>query len=134
MLVAALVSSGARGPDVPKTREFSATVRVRNSVQLLNGRAKQVRSMILAMPELHDAVGLDRVIPARRRAIQTDTTDRDLIHLAGRIPEVGLEHRPVGVMQPAEDDTQAIVGEFRWTQGLPADGLQGTLMALGPVM
>jgi hypothetical protein len=42
MLVAALVSSDAHGLGVRKTREFSATVSVLNSVQLLNRRAKQV--------------------------------------------------------------------------------------------
>src|SRR5437870_5741695 len=61
MLVAALVSSGARGPDVPKTREFSATVRVRNSVQLLNGRAKQVRLGLVAPGHVRLVVDDDHV-------------------------------------------------------------------------
>ena len=94
----------------------------------------QVRPMILAMPALHEALGLDRVIAAGGRTIQANTSDRHLIHLAGRLPQVTFQSRPVGIMEATQNNAQAIIGEFRRAEGLPDDGLQSTLMALGPVL
>src|SRR4051812_34334084 len=90
--------------------------------------------MVLAVAQLHNAIGLDRVIAAGRRSIQPHAVNRYFIDLAGGLPEVGLERRPARVVETAEDDTQAIIGELDRAEGLTEQRLECMLMALGPAL
>ena len=90
--------------------------------------------MIFAMAALHQAVGSDGVIAERCGRVEPNAFVRDLVDFAGGLPKVRFERRPIGVMQAAQDDAQAVVSKFDRTKALPDKGFQGVDMVLRPIL
>ena len=90
--------------------------------------------MILTVPELEQAFGRDLVIAIRGGAIKADAVDGDLIHLTGPLPQVVFQGAPIGLVETAQDNAQAIIAELDGTKGLAQEGLEGVGMALRPVL
>ena len=74
------------------------------------------------------------MIAERRGAVEPHALVGDIIDFAGRLPEVGFQRRPIGVVQPAQDDAQAVVGKLDRTQRLADESFQGMRMVACPVL
>jgi hypothetical protein len=94
----------------------------------------QVGAMVLAVAQLHEAVGDEGVEAATGGAIEPDSLDRQLVDLAGDAPEVGLDAVPeFGVTEGLEDEAEAVIGEVDVANGLSGDGFEGLAESVGPV-
>src|SRR6185503_19339213 len=95
---------------------------------------REIGAMILAVPELEQAFGRDVVIAIRSGAIKADAIDGDLIHFTRPLPQVVFQGAPIGLVDTAQDNAQAIIAELRGTKGLAQQRLQGAGMSLRPVL
>ena len=94
----------------------------------------QVGAMVLAVPQLHQAVVIDGVVAVAGGGVEVDPLDRRQgIDVALGAPEVGLQLRPgLRIAETAQDRGEAVVGELDGPKGLVDEGLQGALKAVGP--
>src|SRR5258707_14008347 len=88
--------------------------------------------MVLAVPQLHGATRFGAVVAVRRGSIKPRALHRDFIDFRCGLPQVGFEGVPVRVVESAQYDTQAVIGEFHRPQGLPQKRFECMLMALSP--
>ena len=95
---------------------------------------RKIGTVIFAVAALHQAARNDRVIAIGSRTIQTYALIGDFIHFAGRSPEVSFQRRPIGVVQPAEDNTQAVVAKLGGTERLADECFQGMGVVACPVL
>src|SRR6266542_2946188 len=95
---------------------------------------REIRTMIFAVPELQQPFGRDVVIAKGGSAVEADAVDGDLIHFTGPLPQVVFQSSPIGLMEPAQDNAQAIVAELDGTKGLVQERLEGVGMSLRPVL
>jgi hypothetical protein len=94
----------------------------------------EVGTMIFAMAELKDAIGGDLMIAKGSGAIESDTVERDFIHFARVLPQVGFESGPVSFVTAAENNTEAIIGELDGPERLAESRFEGVLMTAGPIL
>jgi hypothetical protein len=90
--------------------------------------------MVLAVAQLHEALGDDRVEPITGGAIEADPIHRHGVDLAGGAPESRLEAIPErGVAEPREDEGETVVGKVEFADGLSGTGFEGALEFFDPV-
>jgi hypothetical protein len=94
----------------------------------------QIGTMILAVAALHDAVRGDGVIAKRGGTIEPDAVVGDFRDFAGGLPEVRFEGWPISILESAEDNAQAIIGELDGAERLAEESLQGVAMVACPVL
>jgi hypothetical protein len=89
--------------------------------------------MVLAVSQLHEAVGNGRVEAATGGAIESDPLHGQIVDLTGGVPEVGLEVLPgVGVAESLQDQSEPIVGKVDVADGLSGDGFERVAEFVGP--
>lgn len=79
----------------------------------------QVWPVVFAVTVLHDALLGNPVVAVGSGAIQANALLRQLIDLAGALPEIRFQVWPGCVLQPPQHNAQAVVGELDGTEGLP---------------
>jgi hypothetical protein len=95
----------------------------------------EVGAVVLAVPELHQAVVGGGVIATAGGGVESDALDREGIDVAVGVPEVGFQWLPrVRVGESLQDQGQAIVGELDGPDRLSEGGLEGVPEPVGPVL
>src|SRR6266404_743374 len=95
----------------------------------------EVRAVILAVPQLHEAFRGDGVVSAGRRGIQADTLQGQFIDLTGAVPEVRLQGIPiVQFLEATQEDAQTIIGELGRAKGLAQQVAQRMMETLSPLL
>ncbi len=96
----------------------------------------QVRTVVLAMPQLHQPVVVDGVVAIGGGSVEAHPLHRrQRIDLALGVPEVGFQLAPDRQIAEAfQDQGQAVVAELDGPNGLADDGLDGVLEALDPLL
>ena len=95
----------------------------------------QVGAMVLAMPQLHQAVVVDGVVAIAGGGVEADPLDRRQgIDLALDVPEVGFQLVPdLQIAEAAQDQGEAVIAELDGPNGLADEGLEGVLEAVDPL-
>lgn len=74
--------------------------------------------MIVAVAKLHQAFVRRRMIAIGGRGIEPKPLRRDLIDVAGRLPQSALQRLPIGIMESLQDDPETIIRELDGSKGL----------------
>ena len=92
--------------------------------------------MVLAVPQLHQAVVVDGVVAVAGGGVEADPLDRRQgIDLALGVPEVGFQLVPdLQIAEAFQDQGEAIVAELDGPNGLADEGLEGVLEAVDPLL
>ena len=94
----------------------------------------QVRAMVLALAPLHQAPFGDGVVAAGRGAVEADPLDGEVVHLAGRLPEPGLQvGADLGGGEVTQQDGQAVIAELGVADRLADQAFEGGPVGVGPV-
>jgi hypothetical protein len=94
---------------------------------------RTAHAVVLAVPELDQAVVGDGVIAAAGGGVEPDALDGQGRDVAMGAPEVGLEGLPGRrVGEPLEDQGQAVVGELDGPDRLADEGFEGVRESVGP--
>src|SRR4051794_11288296 len=95
----------------------------------------EVGTVVLAVPELHQAILGDGVISTAGGGVESDPLDGQGIDVAVGVPEVGLQGLPSGLgVESLQEQGQAVVAELDGSDALADEGLEGVLDSLGPVL
>ena len=92
--------------------------------------------MVLAVPQLHQAVVVDGVVAIAGGGVEADPlARRQGIDLAVDAPEVGFQLVPGRrIAEAFQDQGEAIVAELDGPDGLADEGLEGVLEAVDPLL
>src|SRR5205823_5496245 len=99
----------------------------------LQFQLRQVRAMIFAVAILHQAVWFNRVIAIGGGAVEAALLHGDLVNLTGAFPQIGFQGIPVGIVKPAEEDTEAVIGTFDGPKRLIQECLEEMRPVGGPL-
>ena len=96
----------------------------------------QVGAVVLAMPQLHQAVVVDGVVAIAGGGVEVDPLHRRQgIDLALGVPEVGFQLMPdLRIAEAFQDQGEAVVAELDGPNGLADEGLEGVLEAFDPLL
>jgi hypothetical protein len=94
---------------------------------------RTAHAVVLAVPELHQAILGDGVIAAAGGGVESDPLDRQGIDVAVGVPEVGFEGLARGRgIEALQEQGEAVVAELDGADGLADGGLEGVVESLGP--
>lgn len=89
--------------------------------------------MIFAVAELQKAVISHFMVAVGSRAIEADALEGDFLDFTGAVPQVAFQGSPIGLMEAAQDNAEAIIRKLDRSHFMVEEGLQRLLMTLGPV-
>src|SRR4051794_18211474 len=93
----------------------------------------EVGAVVLAVPELHQAIVGEGVISTTGGGVESDSLDGQGIDVAVGVPEIGLQGLPSGlVVEALQEQGQAVVAELDGADSLSDEGFEGVLEFLGP--
>jgi hypothetical protein len=96
----------------------------------------QVGTVVLAVPQLHQPVGVDGVVAIAGGGVEPDPLHRRHgVDVALGAPEVGFQLVPGRrIAEAFQDQGEAVVAELDGPNGLADEGLEGVLEAVDPLL
>jgi hypothetical protein len=90
--------------------------------------------MIGAVAKLQQTVRRHGMVAKRGCAIEPDALTRKFVDFAGGLPKIVFQSHPIGLMEAAEHNAKAVIGELDGPEVLLEQGRQGLLVTQRPVL